>query len=158
MGVSGSGKSTIGMLLANRLAVPFVDADDYHSEVNITKMGSGMALTDSDRNLWLLKLNSILQEAAISNGVVMACSALKEKYRKTLQQNLPEKIKWIFLHGTNQLLSKRLLGRKEHFMPADLLQSQLDILEKPDYGIHVDIKNKPEEIIEIICKKIYDEI
>ena len=158
MGVSGSGKSTIGLLLAQRLRLPFVDADDYHSKENVRKMTEGNALTDVDRLKWLQKLNKLLKEASKQKGIVMACSALKEDYRIALQQDLSQKIKWIFLHGTNSLLSQRIMDRKDHFMPAGLLESQLAILEKPGYGIHVNVEKSPDEIINIICNKLDDEI
>ncbi|MGI8893271.1 MAG: NADP-dependent phosphogluconate dehydrogenase [Bacteroidia bacterium] len=154
MGVSGSGKSTIGLLLAERLHIPFTDADNYHSNANVSKMQGGEALSDEDRTLWLLQLNQILKEAAQSKGIVMACSALKEQYRKTIQKDIKDQIYWVFLHGANELLENRISKREGHFMPASLLQSQLKILEKPAYGIHVNVENTPEKIIETIIQNM----
>lgn len=154
MGVSGSGKSTIGLLLATELNIPFADADDFHPAENLNKMTGGEALTDDDRSGWLQKLNRLLKEASAKKGMVMACSALREGYRTALTQDIDEKVHWVFLHGENTLLEQRISERKGHFMPSTLLQSQLKTLEKPAYGIHIDVAQKPEKIVEIIINKI----
>lgn len=153
MGVSGSGKSTIGKLLAEKLAIPFFDGDDYHPEANIKKMAAGNPLNDDDRRGWLETLNNL----AIDNtaeGVVIVCSALKQKYRDILTSTLLEKSSFIYLKGSYTEIWERLSKRDNHFMPAALLQSQFDTLEEPTTStIVVSIKNSPEEIVNAIVKK-----
>ena len=150
MGVSGSGKSTIGKLLAKKLTIPFFDADDYHSDNNIQKMTSGIPLTDADRTHWLHDLNLLAVKQ--NNGAVIACSALKEKYRVHLIKGI-QKQYFIFLNGSFELISERLKNRGAHFMSADLLQSQFNSLEIPTNGITVDINNTTEEIVNAILEK-----
>jgi gluconokinase len=128
MGVSGSGKSTIGLALAEKLGLPFLDADDYHPESNVEKMSKGTALTDSDRWPWLHQVATELQKR--STGSVFACSALKERYRQFLSERIPN-LKIIFLAGERATLLTRMEGR-EHFMPTDLLDDQLNTLEIPE--------------------------
>jgi len=130
MGVSGCGKSTIGKLLANEFDMPFFDGDDYHPEANIEKMAAGSPLTDDDRQGWLQRLNA-LSVAHKNQGAVIACSALKDAYRKILSQNLAKQVEFIYLEGTLEEISGRLQQRKNHFMPAGLLQSQFETLETP---------------------------
>ena len=134
-GVSGSGKTTIGMQLSKKLDIPFEDADDYHPQANVEKMQNGSPLNDNDRKPWLQNLEKKLQEWNKDKGVVLACSALKESYREILEQH--EDIIWVFLDGSFELLKSRLDNRKGHYFSSKLLQSQLDTLEIPDYGIHV---------------------
>ena len=149
-GVSGCGKSTIGKLLSDKLAIPFYDADDYHPQNNIDKMASGAPLNDDDRQPWLERLAKLLQE---EKSAVLACSALKEKYRKILTQG-NENINWVHLEGDFDLIAERMKARGNHFMKSDMLQSQFDVFERADYGLHLDIKNAPEEIIHTIIEKI----
>ena len=151
-GVSGSGKSTIGRLLADKLNIPFEDADAYHSKANKAKMAAGHALNDQDRQPWLETLAAKLDEWSTGEGAVLACSALKEAYRKTLETKTP--VTWIFLEGSYALLKSRLSARKNHFFDPKLLQSQLDTLELPDYGIHVSIKPEPDAIVTAILQKL----
>ncbi len=130
-GVSGCGKSTVGQALAARLNIAFADADDFHPPENIAKMQSGTPLTDVDRAPWLAALHTYLKEMlANQQHVVLACSALKQAYRERLQGDLSS-VTFIYLHGTFDVILKRLQARQGHFMPADLLQSQLDTLEPP---------------------------
>ncbi len=152
MGVSGTGKTTIGKLLANKLDLPFFDGDDFHPKENVEKMVSGIPLNDNDRKGWLIKLNKL----AISQkkGAIIACSALKEKYRAQLRKNIEEKICFIFLDATFEQIKERLEQRKNHYMPASLLQSQFDALEPPKGAIRVDVSKSPEEIIEKIIIQI----
>jgi carbohydrate kinase (thermoresistant glucokinase family) len=154
MGVSGSGKSTVGALLSARLQLPFYDADHFHPEENILKMKAGIPLSDDDRAPWLQAISSKLQECDGYQGCVLACSALKEKYRKVLQKVVKEKIVWVHLDGNREMILERLKGRSGHFMPAELLQSQFDILEIPSDAHSVSVHHHPELIVEKIIQKI----
>lgn len=149
MGVSGSGKSTIGLKLANELNISFFDGDDFHPESNVEKMKSGIPLNDNDRIGWLEKLNQLALEH-LTNGAVIACSALKEKYRETLLSGLKEKGEIVYLKGTFDEIRFRLEQRKGHFMPIELLKSQFETLEEPEDVITVSIMKAPENIIEEI--------
>lgn len=148
-GVSGSGKSTIGKLLAGELAVKHIDADAYHPQTNIDKMGRGEALDDEDRWPWLCKLADELGTWSQQKNVVLSCSALKEKYRVLLASGCKD-IKWIYLEGERELIEHRLRQRKDHFFNIKLLDSQFRDLEIPNYAYRVSITNTPEEIIEMI--------
>lgn len=145
MGVSGCGKSTIGKLLAQRLSLSFIEADDFHSKENVVKMSSGIPLDDEDRYPWLESLSLQLQSHE-KTGAVLACSALKESYRQILQKNVKEKIIWIYLDGNETILQERMKNRAGHFMPKTLLQSQLAVMEKPAYAYCFSIEKDPETI------------
>ncbi len=142
MGVSGSGKNTVGELLARKLELPFYDADDYHPEVNIRKMNEGKPLDDSDREPWLKKLSSEIRNWIDSGGAILACSALKESYRKLLE-NGNEGIQWIVLRGSHDLIYDRIKKRADHFFSSELLQSQFDTFEVPEYGYHLQVEESP---------------
>jgi 6-phosphogluconate dehydrogenase len=156
MGVSGSGKTTIGQLLAKSLDLPFYDADDFHPQLNIEKMTGGVPLTDTDRWPWLESLGANIRRWENEGGAVLACSALKEQYR-TVLQTIPS-IHWIYLSGSRSLILERLEFRKEHYMSGVLLDSQFTALEQPAYGIHVDVSLSPELIVEDILIKLNDMI
>lgn len=126
MGVSGCGKSTIGSVLADRLAVPFLDADDLHPPANVAKMAAGIPLTDEDRWPWLRLVGAEL--ASASGGVVVACSALRYAYRDLLRSFVPD-VFFVHLDCSREELASRMKGRLDHFMPLALLDSQLMILE-----------------------------
>ncbi|MCR9251844.1 MAG: gluconokinase, GntK/IdnK-type [bacterium] len=149
MGVSGSGKSYIGRLLAIEMSLPFIDADDYHSTQNIHKMSSGVALDDQDREPWLYKVNKIARENK-NSGCVIACSALKEKYRSLLSNSIEQYVKWIYLRGTYERVLALMEKRVDHFMQANMLKSQFEALEEPMYGATIDIDNSPGRIIQKI--------
>ena len=142
MGVSGSGKSTFGKKLAERLGYQFVDADDYHSAENKQKMASGVALTDEDRKPWLLSLASILTSSSKS-GTVLACSSLKKAYRDILRggDDNPNGVTFVYLKGNKKTLASRLAGRSDHFFNEDLLDSQLATLEEPQNALVLSIEN-----------------
>lgn len=126
MGVTGSGKSTVGAALARRLRVPFVDADTLHPPANVAKMAAGEPLDDDDRYPWLEKVGEWL--AAHRDGAVVSCSALKRKYRDRLRAHCPG-VRFLHLSGSAELIGARLAARTDHFMPPTLLRSQLDTLE-----------------------------
>ncbi|PWQ93973.1 gluconokinase [Leucothrix arctica] len=155
MGVSGSGKSTIAEHLATALNAIFLDADDYHPQNNIDKMSRGDALTDDDRWPWLKTFGETMAEQ--TTVCVGACSALKRVYRTRLTESAKEPILFVYLDGDKALLMERMSGRKDHFMPTTLLESQLATLETPDadeYAISVDINGSPEVIISRIKQQI----
>lgn len=150
MGVSGSGKSVIGATLARALGIDFVEGDDYHSAENVRRMASGIPLTDDDRAQWLRSLAARLREAkAAGTGLVMTCSALKRSYRNLLRADAGE-LRFVFLRGPRALLAERIAGRRGHFMPPSLLESQLATLEEPSPDEHAwvcDIKESPEDLV-----------
>lgn len=148
MGVSGSGKSTIGKLLADALNWEFQDADNFHSTANIEKMRLGIPLNDTDRKPWLKDLQTAIAVWLQQNtNVVLACSALKADYRQYLVLD-SGRIQLVYLQGSLNLLQQRLLGRQNHFMSEKLLNSQLEALEEPDDAICVDISEPPQLIVE----------
>lgn len=151
-GVSGSGKTTIGKLVAERTGIPFYDADAFHPESNIKKMAAGHPLNDADRQPWLEAMAEAMSKWENDGGAVLGCSALKEKYRKTLEKGAGKKIIWIMLEGDFELIKDRMSNRKNHFFDADMLQSQYDAYERPDYGYFFDVKYTPEEIVDSIVK------
>ncbi|HAA12542.1 MAG TPA: gluconate kinase [Cytophagales bacterium] len=144
-GVSGSGKTSVGQALAQRLAVPFFDADAFHPQANLTKMEQGHPLTDADRWPWLQALNTHLRQQT-NTGCVLACSALKESYRQVLAEGLGNEVLWVFLTGTFELIHTRMQQRN-HFMPPALLQSQFDAWETPPYGLQLDVAETVESLV-----------
>lgn len=154
MGVSGSGKTTIGKKLSRVTGIPFFDADDFHSVANKNKMSAGHPLNDDDRKGWLQNINQKAREEATNKGAIIACSALKEKYRTILTAHIDRPVYWVFLQGDYQLIHERISDRKDHFMPAGLLQSQFEILEVPAGGLTIDISKSPEEIVSIILQQL----
>lgn len=150
MGVSGCGKSTIGKMLSERLGIPFYDGDDFHPKANIEKMSSGQALEDSDRWPWLEAIQVFAATQIKEHSVIIACSALKESYRKTLMKDLESQCLWVHLHGNFDLILQRINDRKGHFFDPALLLSQFDNLETPEYGLQLNIQNPPESIIDQI--------
>jgi gluconokinase len=151
MGVSGSGKSTIGRVLARDLRWTFLDADDYHPAANVAKMHQGVPLTDADRRPWLATLRSMI-DAAASRGenLVLACSALKHAYQDYLQAHAPDTVHYIWLTGPEELIRERLGKRTGHFMNPGLLHSQFDTLEPPEHAIAIDITPGPDAIADEI--------
>jgi gluconokinase len=144
MGVSGSGKTAVGELLARALGWPYIDADDYHPPANVEKMRSGHPLTDADRWPWLDRLNELmLAQDAKGQSTVVGCSALRQAYRDRLAKGLTD-VRWVHLRGSFELIMSRLETRKHRYMPASLLQSQFDALEAPQDGLTIDISDPPE--------------
>lgn len=155
MGVSGSGKTTIGKLLSQKIGIPFFDADDFHSEANRTKMKAGNPLNDEDRKDWLHEINKLAQQQAQTNGAIIACSALKEKYRNILTEGINNPV-WVFLQGSYDQIYERMKKREGHYMPVQLLQSQFESLEAPGSALFIDILNEPAVIVETICRHLDD--
>ena len=154
MGVSGSGKSTVGKLLAERIGGFFMDGDDLHSAVNIKKMKHGIPLDDTDRWPWLDSIVQTARERMVCQPVVVACSALKESYRQILLSAYDGAVEWVTLFGDEALLRARLDKREGHFVGANLLTSQLRDFEVPDYGHHFDIEETPVSIVDNLLARL----
>jgi gluconokinase len=154
MGVSGSGKTTIGSALAKDLHWNFYDADDFHPQNNLDKMRRAIPLTDEDRKPWLDSLHSKIR-TLLSRGesAVLACSALKQSYRNRLLID-HTLVQLVYLKGDYDLIRKRLEARHNHFMPSDLLGSQFELLEEPGNGIVIDASTEPENIIRAIKNEL----
>ena len=140
MGVSGSGKTTVGQLLASETGGDFLDGDDFHPPENVAKMSTGIPLTDQDRQGWLETLAGLIRNA--DQLTIIACSALKSSYREVLNG-----AEFVFLHGSPDLLSERINQREDHYMPPGLLQSQLDTLEVPQGALTLDVSHSPENLV-----------
>jgi gluconokinase len=154
MGVSGSGKTTVGRILAQRLGWPFYDADEYHPARNVEKMRSGVPLTDTDRWPWLDALNALLRgQQAQGASAVLGCSALKQIYRERLAEGIAG-LRWVHLHGPFELIQSRLQARKGHYMPAHLLESQFETLEPPSNALAIDVAATPEALAERIVREV----
>jgi gluconokinase len=149
MGVSGSGKSTVGAALAQRLRVPFADADDFHPPANIAKMTAGQPLDDDDRGPWLDALGAWLDEHHDRGGVI-SCSALKRSYRDRLRGHAPD-LQLLHLHGEREVIARRQASRPGHFMPASLLDSQFRTLEPlaaDERGVVIDVDQSIDAIVD----------
>ena len=150
MGVSGSGKSTVGALLASRLRWEFEDADWFHPASNVDKMHRGIPLTDEDRRPWLAAIAGWIDNTRRSGGhAVIACSALKRRYRDVLIGSRVD-VRLVYLKGDETLIARRIATRHEHFMPQSLLHSQFDALEEPgadENPVVISIEPEPREIV-----------
>ncbi|KMO84871.1 gluconate kinase [Mycolicibacterium chubuense] len=152
MGVSGSGKSTVGAALAQRVRVPFADADDFHPPANIAKMTAGLPLDDDDRYPWLEIIGDWLAQRCDTGGV-MSCSALKRSYREQLRRHCPD-VEFLHLSGTPEVISRRQASRPGHFMPASLLASQfatLEPLDADERGTTIDVDQSIDAIVDTYC-------
>jgi gluconokinase len=148
MGVSGSGKSTVGALLAGALKAVFIEGDSFHPPANVARMAAGIALTDADREDWLRTLAHELRRQA-AQGVVLSCSALKRGYRDTLRSGAPD-MALVYLRGAQDVLAQRMAGRSGHYMPPSLLASQLATLEPPqpdEDALTLDISHAPQALV-----------
>ena len=158
MGVSGSGKTTVGAMLARALDVEFVDGDDLHPPENVERMAAGIALTDDDRRPWLLAIAARLRAAQrAAAGRVVACSALKRSYRDVLRREGDADVRFVFLKGHRAILEKRMTARRGHYMPATLLDSQLATLEEPSPNEQAwvcDIDRSPDAIVADLMTRI----
>lgn len=155
MGVSGTGKTTIGKALAASLGWVFVEGDDFHPAANVEKMRAGIPLDDEDRRPWLRALRKRVDEACKrGEDVVLACSALKHDYREYLERHDPECVHYVYLHGSEELIRRRLAERKGHFMDPALLRSQFEALEPPRDALRVDVTPAPEAIVTEIRRKL----
>ncbi len=156
MGVTGSGKTTIGELLAARVGAEFADADDYHSAANKAKMAAGHPLNDEDRQPWLETLNGVLRGwFADGKSGVLACSALKARYRETLAAEMPEgTVQFVLLEGSRELIAERLAHRRHEYMNPQLLESQFATLEAPADAVRVVNDKSPELVVKGILEKV----
>lgn len=153
MGVVGSGKTTVGQLLAEKLGWKFADADDFHSSVNVEKIRRGIPLSDEDRGPWLKSLRSAI-EGWISQkkSVVLACSALKRSYR--LELDVGPEVRFVYLNGSAALIAQRLRSRHGHFADGKILASQMADLEEPEGAVVIDISATPAQIVSEIREKL----
>ena len=154
MGVAGSGKTTVGTLLAQRLGWNFFDADGFHPAENVAKMASGIPLSDADRIPWLAALHELVSASLRTDRpAVLACSALKESYRRQLLEGNPE-VLVVYLKGSYELIWSRMADRKDHFMKPQMLKSQFESLEEPAGALVVDISKPVEELVEEILVRM----
>ena len=150
MGVSGSGKTTVGKLLADSLHWEFSDADAFHSSENVEKMRQGIPLSEADRIPWLQDLQAAIQQwLQEDKNVVLACSALKDSYRHYLVLD-SDRVKLVYLKGSYELIQKRLQERRHHYMSEKLLDSQFDTLEEPSDALCIDVAQPPQAIVQHI--------
>lgn len=154
MGVSGVGKTTLGILLASELNLPYYEADDFHTAHNIRKMKKGEPLDDDDRSDWLKAISEKIKEAAKKEGGVFTCSALKEKYRDYIRRNSATPITWIYLYESFEVIFKRMKTRKDHYFKPGMLKSQFEILEPPEYAIPVKVEKNPQQTLALIMNKL----
>lgn len=153
MGVSASGKTTVGHLLAEELGWTFYDADDFHSDSNVEKMTRGVPLDDEDRRPWLEALRELIREClSMGRDAVLACSALKESYRERLL--FDERVRLAYLKAGRPLIRERLTERSGHFMKAQMLGSQFAALEEPEPSTHYDASRPPAELVREIRDRL----
>ena len=156
MGVTASGKTTIGTRASKRFGWPFYDADEFHPPENIAKMSRGEPLTDADREPWLKALHDkMAEEERAGRSAIFACSALKSRYRDVLREGLST-VRFVFLKGDPDVLQARLDHRKGHFMPRTMLPSQMAALEEPEPGeaLELDASRPPNELVDVIAKMV----
>lgn len=153
MGVAGSGKTTIGKMLADAIPCAFLEGDSLHSRANVEKMSQGIPLTDTDRAPWLSAIHARMADLYGRGGsLVVGCSALKQSYRTALAQGLP--VTWVYLKGSPQLIQPRILSRAGHFMKAEMLASQFEALEEPSDALILDVSQPPDAIVQQILSRL----
>ena len=153
MGVSGAGKTAVGMALASRMGWEFADADDYHPAANVEKMRNGIPLTDADREPWLESLRGLIAAwTAAGKSAVLACSALKQAYRDRLM--VDDSVRVVYLKADRELLRERLLLRRGHYMKEGMLESQIATLEEPADAIVLDARSSVEDIVRAIQVRV----
>jgi gluconokinase len=153
MGVAGSGKTTVGTMLAEAMNCQLLEGDSLHSRKNIDKMSHGIPLTDGDRAPWLAAIHArILDAFERGLDLVVACSALKQQYRKLIAKDVP--ITWVYLKGPPALIRARLMRRPKHFMKANMLPSQFDALDEPTDALVVDVSAPPNAIVGQILSEV----
>lgn len=153
MGPTGAGKTTVGEILSRELGWEFADADNFHSPANVEKMSKGIGLTDEDRKPWLAALRHKIEQWIVSgqNGI-LACSALKQAYRRELNAGL--QVKWVYLKGSFEELTQRVAARQGHYAKKELVVSQFAALEEPKDAITIDVSRSPEEIAAEVRKAL----
>jgi gluconokinase len=153
MGVAGSGKTTVGTMLADAMKCPFLEGDALHSPGNVDKMSHGIPLTDADRAPWLAAIHARVREVfERGQNLVVTCSALKEQYRRVLAEGVS--ITWVYLKGSFELIRSRVKHRPSHFMKADMLASQFAALEEPSDAIVGDVSAAPSAIVQQIMRQL----
>jgi gluconokinase len=156
MGVSGSGKSTIGKALAERLGWRFIEGDDYHPAANVAKLHAGVPLTDADRAPWLAALREQVDRACASGaGAVLACSALKHAYQEYLDGHAQGCVRYVYLHASEELIRARLKARTGHFMNPNLMHSQFETLQPPEHALRVDVGPPVEDVVRHIRSELH---
>jgi gluconokinase len=154
MGVAGSGKTTVGTMLADAMKCPFLEGDALHSPGNVDKMSHGIPLTDADRAPWLSAIHARIVDASErGQDLVVGCSALKEQYRNVLAEGVP--ITWVYLKGSLELIRSRVKNRPSHFMKADMLASQFAALEEPSDAVVADVSTPPRTIVQQIMTQLH---
>ena len=154
MGVSGSGKTTIGKALARKLGWRFIEGDDFHPPENVAKMAAGIALEDADRWPWLERIHDeLLRMEKTGESAVVTCSALKHAYRKRLRAGLKD-LRFVYLHGSFELIRDRVAKRRHRYMPASLLESQFATLEPPKDAIAVDVSGDLRISVAALARKL----
>jgi gluconokinase len=157
MGVAGSGKTTIGRLLADAIPCPFLEGDTLHSRENVDKMSRGIPLADADRGPWLATIHARMADAhKRGESLVVGCSALKRSYRAVLAEGLP--VIFVYLKGSKELIQERMLHRVGHFMKAGMLASQFETLEEPEHAIVADVSEPPDVIARRILSELHKSV
>jgi carbohydrate kinase (thermoresistant glucokinase family) len=151
MGVSGSGKTTIGRLLSKQTGIPFFDGDDFHPNLNVQKMAEGTPLADQDRIVWIRHIADFINGAPAQHKI-LACSALSRFIRDLITEEIKESCYFVFLKGSYDLIKERMDNREKHYMKSAMLASQFEALEEPKSSLIIDIDNPPDQI----CDAIYD--
>ena len=156
MGVSGSGKTTIGKLLSKRTDIPFFDGDDFHPEINVQKMAKGTPLTDQDRVAWIGQIADFINGSPAKHKI-LACSALSKFVRGLIIKGINESCYFVFLKGGYGLIKERMDNREKHYMKSVMLASQFEGLEEPESALIINVENSPDQICDAICNAISED-